>query len=273
MSRRSRITSLLAWLVASLLASTALAAPTLPGVNIRWDDCYADGGVTNKSFACDTNTGADVAVLSLQLDSGMPVVSGMEIRISFKAAAPTLPAWWQFMKAGSCRASALSFLLSPALPPGNCLDWGHGVQQGGLAAYRVDELGPASAVLLIASAVAPKDLVQLDPATEYVVGGLRVCHLATVGAGSCGGCDVPVCILFTSLDVTTPVLANDRLFTQGANGVDSQVVHWQNGQVTSLVNTCTGTFNCNTQFDCALAAAAPTAARRSTWGAVKALYR
>jgi hypothetical protein len=73
------------------LATSALAAPTLPGVNIRWDNCFADGGVMNKAFACDRNTGSDLAVLSLQLDTGMDHVSGVEIRISIKPAAAELP--------------------------------------------------------------------------------------------------------------------------------------------------------------------------------------
>ena len=54
--------------------------------------------------------------------------------------------------------------------------------------------------------------------------------------------------------------------------VASQVIHWQNGQLTNLLNHCNGTFDCSTQFDC-LAVEPTTAARRNTWGAVKALYR
>ena len=264
--------STIAALFTVALATSALAAPTLPGINMRWDNCYADGGVMNKSFACDTNTGTELAVMSLQLEAGMDPVSGMEIRVSLKAAAPALPAWWQFKNTGSCRQASLSyipFLASTA----DCIDWGQGHGGGGaVAAYRVDEIGPGSAVIVIASAVPSTNLVQLDPVTEYTVGALTVNHAKTVGTDACAGCTTPVCILFTSLDVTTPDIANDRLFTQGANDVASQVIHWQNGQLTNLVNHCNGTFDCSTQFDC-LAIASTTAARRNTWGAVKALYR
>lgn len=276
MFRHPRITSLLALAGATLIASAALAAPTLPGINVRWDNCYADGGVLNKQFACDTNTGSELAVLSVQLDTRMLDVSGMEVRVSLKTSAPTLPAWWMFRSSpvgpdNGCRPSSLSFLVSPANILATCVDWGAGHESGGLAAYRVDEIGPGSAVVLNASAVPPSVLAQLDPVTEYVVGELRIDHARTVGAGSCGGCDAPVCILFTSLNITTPVLANNRLFTQGANGEGSQIVNWQNGQLVGLVNQCSGTFNCTTQFDCATALV--TASRRSTWGAVKSLYR
>ena len=276
MFRHPTIPSLPALVTATLVASAALAAPTLPGINIRWDNCYADGGAMNKAFACDTNTGSELAVLSVQLDTGMLDVSGMEVRISLKASAPTLPAWWSFRSSpvgtvDGCRPSSLSFLVSPVNPLASCVDWGAGHESGGLAAYRVDEIGPGSAVVLNASAVPPSLLAQLDPSTEYVVGELRIDHAKTVGTGSCGGCGTPVCILFTSLNITTPVLANNRLFTGGANGASSQIVNWQSGQLANLVNQCSGTFNCTTQFDCATTLA--TASRRSTWGAVKSLYR
>ena len=276
MHRHPRINSILAQVAATVLASAALAAPTLPGINVRWDNCYADGGIMNKAFACDTNAGTELVVMSVQLDTAMPDVSGMEIRVSLKPSAPTLPAWWLFRSGpvgpgDGCRPSSLSFVASPVNPLTNCADWGAGQEVGGIGAYRVDEIGPGSSVALIASAVPPSALALLDPVTEYVVGELRIDHAKTVGTGSCGGCDTPVCILFTSLNITTPVLANNRLFTAGANGESSQIVTWQNGQLANLVNHCNGTFDCTTQFDCVNAS--PTASRHSTWGAVKALYR
>jgi len=255
------------------LATSVFAAPTLPGVNIRWDDCFADGGVMNKTFACDTNTGSNLALMSFQLDTGMDHVSGVEIAISLKSTEPTLPAWWEFQNSGSCRLSSLSYIPSPLLS-GSCVDWGEGIEVGGfpLTGYHLGEMGPGSAVAHMIAAVPQSTLMTLDAGTEYVVGALSLNHAKTVGAGSCGGCDTPVCILFTALKVSTSVPpAADRLFTQGANGVSSQIIHWQNGQLTNLVNHCSGTFNCTTQFDCL--AVTPTAARRSTWGDVKSLYR
>ena len=273
MPRHARLASLLA--AAALITSNALAAPTLPGINARWDQCYADGGVMNKAFACNTNTGSELVVLSVQLETSIANVNGMEIRVSLKGTSPALPAWWDFFNSFSCRQASLGFVSEPGavlLPPGNCPDWNAGGGGGGgIGAYRIDEIGPGSRVLLIASAVPLSGITQLDPGTEYVVGALRINHAKTVGTGSCGGCDTPVCILFTSLKITTQVFTNDRLFTQGANGVSSQIVNWQNSQLQNLVNHCTSTFDCTTQFDCANAS--PTSARHSTWGAVKSLYR
>ena len=273
MLRHPRYTALLA-LAAALITSTALAAPTLPGINVRWDACLADGGLMNKPFACDTNTGTELAVMSVQLDGSLPDVSGMEIRVSLKSSASALPAWWDFFNTGSCRQASLSFISHPStvLPAVNCADWNEGNGGGGaVAAYRVDEIGPGSRVILIASAVPSTSLELLDPGTEYRVGMLSINHAKTVGTGACGGCDTPVCILFTSLKITRPAGVGDLLLTQGANDVSSQIINWQNGQLQNLVNHCTGTFDCNTQFDCVYAAA--TASRRSTWSEVKALYR
>jgi len=256
------------------LATPALAAPTLPDINIRWDNCYADGGVMNKSFACDTNSGSELMVMSVQLDSDMDRVSGVELRVSIKPAAPALPAWWDFMTAGSCRQTSLSYLPSPMLPEGNCPDWGQGLEQGALPStgYHLGAIGPGSAVAFPIAAVPQSTLQTLSAGIEYVVGALRMNHARSVGADACAGCATPVCILFTSLKLTTSLPRADRLLTQGANDVASQVIHWQNGQLTNLENSCTGTFSCSTQFDC-LAIASTTAARRNTWGAVKALYR
>jgi len=273
--RRPSLAAIIA-VAAALTSSTALAAPPSAGINIRWDNCFADGGVMNKAFACNTNAGVDLMVMSAQLDTGMPLVSGMEIRISLKSSVPVLPAWWEFRQSPTappgqaCRETELTFVASPFLPAGTCVDWGQGQQVGGVGRYGIGDIGPGSAVILIASAVAIENTAALDAGTEYIVGGLSIAHRKTVGTGACGGCNTPVCILFSSLKVTTPQAPDDRLFTIGAHGTDSQIIRWQNGQIQNLVNECTGTFNCNTQFDCVNAN--PTAARRSTWGQVKSLY-
>ena len=266
-----RIGTLTALAAATLIASTAIAAPTLPGINIRWDNCFSDGGVMNKTFACDTNTGAEQAVMSVQLDTEMLDVVGFEVRVSLKTSDPTLPAWWAFKNLGSCRRTSLGFVNAAVPPGGSCLDWSLGTAAPGVGAYNVDALGPGSAVIIMATAIGSPLTVALDPVTEYIVGALHIDHAKTVGTGSCGGCTKPVCILFTSLVVSTPVAANNRLLTQGANTTSSQIIHWQNGQLQNLVNSCTDTFHCTTQFDCVNAG--PTDVHRNTWGEVKSLYR
>ena len=31
-------------------------------LNLRWNDCFGDGGVVNRMFACDTNSGSETLV-------------------------------------------------------------------------------------------------------------------------------------------------------------------------------------------------------------------
>src|SRR5262249_3584126 len=181
-----RLRTLLPLLATSLIASAASAA-TLPGINIRWDHCFADGGVMNKTFACDTNVGSDLMVMSVQLDAAMQHVSGMEIRVSIKPVEPVLPEWWEFLNSGSCRTNGLTFNTIPTTASANCPDWGVSQQSGGFAGYHVNEIGPGTAVAFPIAAVPQSALVTLDPGTEYVVGEFRLNRTNTVGTGACGG--------------------------------------------------------------------------------------
>jgi len=117
----------------------------------------------------------------------------------------------------------------------------------------------------------PRGLAALDPGQEYFMANLNVRYIKTVGTGACAGCDIPVCIVFSKLKVMTQVAANDRVFILGANNIASQFATWQNGLVvnpTVLQHLLTGP-----RMSMESCAAAATAARRPTWGAVKSLYR
>jgi hypothetical protein len=254
------------------LAVPARAALTPPGVNIRWDACYDDSGAANKLFACDTNTGSASLVLSLVMDAVMDSVSGMEIRVEFWSASASLPDWWQFKNIGTCRQSSLSF--STILPPAavNCSDWASGNAAGGIGSYTVSQFGPNMATVLVAEAVPPTALASLDPGTEYFLCRLTINHLKTVGTPSCTGCDVPVCVVFSAVNVDTPILANNRRFWTGANNVASQLANWQNGSpVNPFIGGSTMTGGPRTTLEGCVLSSTPT--RNSTWGAVKALYR
>jgi len=75
-----------AMLVALVIATAARAAVSPPGVNIRCDNCFDDGGVMNKTFACDTNAGVEELVLSFVLADAMPGVSGQRIDVHIHSA-------------------------------------------------------------------------------------------------------------------------------------------------------------------------------------------
>src|SRR5262249_30993354 len=82
-------------------------ASAAPGVNLSWDACTSQGGVQNKTFACDDNAAAMVMVGSFTLAANQPHCIGAEIRLDLQAQSDSLPAWWM-LGAGTCRETALS---------------------------------------------------------------------------------------------------------------------------------------------------------------------
>lgn len=268
-----------------LLALSLAAAPargvatTTPGVNLRWHDCYRDGGTANRTFACDTDFGFEELVCSFELAEQAIGVTGLgTIVLDVGAASTTLPAWWSFAD-GGCRSGALTANLS-TLPPGSvdCLDWAEGHASGGIAAYNLGLLGPQSARIIAGSAVSSAFAATLDPGQEYVALMLRIHHANTVGTGSCGGCDLPVCIFLQAIRISFPPEvgqpSHDIFLDRGANGPGSQWVTWQSGYPINIQPHCASPeascpYHYNS-FDCVLAT---TGARGSTWGQVKLLYR
>jgi len=159
----------------------------------------------------------------------------------------TLPSWWQFKNAGTCRQNSLSINFSIPGTAVNCLDWASGQAAGGLAAYNIGFTSANRARILAVTAVPQSALADLAAGQGYYSFSLVINNLKTVGTGACPGCNVAANIIFTKLKVTTPVAANDFTLTNPTNGFDSNLVTWQGGF--------------------------PTATRRGTWGEVKALYR
>lgn len=241
-------------LLALALVLLATAAHAGAGVNLRWDRCFGDAGTQNKAFACDTNTGSDVLVCSFEVAAEILQATGQEVTIDLVATATTLPGWWEFKNAGTCRQ--LSLTMNTALSPTAvvCSDWSSGQSLAALRGYSSSFFGPNSARIRINSAVANESAAHLFPGMEYFVCNVVINHAKTVGTGACAGCTVPVCLVFHD-QITTPVAADDVLLTAGAH-VGSNFATWQGP-------TGPAPFGCPY----------PVPTQRSTWGAVKSLYR
>jgi hypothetical protein len=240
------------------LVLLAPAAHAGPGVNMRWSQCFGDGGTQNRDFACNTNVGSDQLVCSFELGSEVLQVIGQELTIRLVASSATLPAWWEFRNTGACRQFSLGMntVVSPIAV--NCTDWSNGASAGGIGAYTVGGVfGPPSAVIKIAAAVPPEAVAHLLPGTEYFSCNIVINHTKTVGTGACAGCTVPVCIVLIALKVTTLVDANDVTLTGPAHAPDSFSATWQGP----------------TNPDPFLSCPRPVPTLQSTWGAVKSLYR
>ena len=240
-----------------LLAMSASIASAGPGVGLRWNACLSDGGAINKAFACNSNTGTNLIVGTFELGVDLASTSGNEVVIDLASASSPLPAWWQFKNVGTCRTTALNMSFSNPTAT-NCVDWAAGQASGGIGAYNIGARGANTARLVAAIAVPPALLADLVAATEYYSFSIAITNVKTVGTGACAGCLDPVCIVFNSINLTTPVLANNIKLIGSSNGTDSNYCTWQGGAgvVTGGGSGCP--------------AATPT--RSATWGQVKALY-
>jgi len=228
-----------------LVASSALAS----GVNMRWDNCLSDGGVNNKTFACNINSPASVRFIgSFVEDADHNNVSGTEIVVDLIAQGGVLPAWWEYKNVGSCRINSLSIA---AWGTGtNCFDWASGQATVAIAAYQVAKLGVGTSRILCISAVPVSALANLFGTFEYSVFALSINELASVGTGSCAGCSTPVCLVFNSVNITTSQNLDNRFIGQGTVA-GSNIITWQGAGA-----------------DCQ---AVPV--KNATWGQVKSLYR
>ena len=274
--RRSRPQLAIMLVVAATTCAHA-AAPNAPGVNLRWDQCYADGGAWNKNFACDTNAGSDRMVGSFELATApAQPLTGFIAYLNVNSVAD-LPSWWHFKNFGTCRQNSLALATTPPAGAVNCVDWGNGQAVGGIGAYSITFGVPGvGAYIQVPTAVPLSELFTPQPGQEYFAFSLTFNHAKTVGTGSCSGCQTPVVIFLSAIrfwNQTGP----DILVNQGANWTGSQYVSWQQGYPTNITRGCgsTGAFGfCEwpyVHFD-----TVPydvTSARPTTWGALKALYR
>jgi hypothetical protein len=245
-------------LCSALLILAATNAHAGQGVNLRWSSCFGDGGVANRDFACNTNAGSNVLVGSFQLGSPLQHVVGQRIGLDLNASSATLPEWWTFRNAGTCRQLSLSvsFFADPAAV--NCADWSSGQALGGIGAYLVGLHGPSSARVFMTQAVQNELAVDLDPGMEYVAFNLTINNAKTVGSGACGGCSVPVCLVLNYIELTTISPPATLTLNLAANGTNSHFATWQ-----GPVPVPPGGHECPW----------PVPVRRETWGAVKSLYR
>jgi hypothetical protein len=245
-------------LLCGILLAVSASVAAASGVGLRWTSCLSDGGAINRTFACNSNTGTNLLVGTFQLDVDLANTSGNEVVIDLASASNPLPAWWAFKNAGTCRQTALAmnFSISPAAV--NCADWAQAQSAGGIGAYNIGARGPNTARIVAAIAVPPTALQSLVAAQEYFSFNVTISNAKTVGTGACAGCSDPVCIVFNSINLTTPILANNIKLSGPANGTDANYCTWQGGAGVSTP----GGSGCPQ--------ATPT--KNATWGQVKALY-
>lgn len=250
-------------LVALLMLAGAVPAPA-GGINLAWDQCWREGGTSNKRFGCTTNSGYEFLVGSFL--PGVPHLAfiGTEIYVDLYAAQATLPDWWQFFNQGSCRRTALAASADFTLAPqASCVDPWQGLAAGGIAAYQtisttppVPDGSPSHARLKAAFALA--EPIPLEAQTEYYGFRLSISNAKTLGDSACVGCETDACILLNEIRAVDSDGLVERLTTTEVNSL----VTWRCG-----ISPTSGPPPCYSLVGCSVAA------RNTTWGQLKSLYR
>jgi hypothetical protein len=154
-----------------------------------------------------------------------------------------LPDWWQ-LAPGGCRA------LSPAVVSGN-YDFSSNTHcanpwpQMPASSIQAKYQGGVLRIVLSAQVSAS---VPLNATDEYYFFKLLISHAGTAGNGSCAGCASGVCFYLPDIEVFVPQGDASASIWHGL----SNLAFWQGATYGAQ---CT------------------TAARPTTWGAVKSLYR
>jgi hypothetical protein len=257
----ARISPLL--LFATAVAFGVATSARAGEVNLRWNECWGDGGVQNRVFACDRNTGSEVLVASFVPFFDFPQMTGDEFVVDFATASTPLAQWWWFLDAGNCRQSSMALVSDPPASAVACSDWDE-AQAGGLfAGFTFNIFLPSAGRITGMHWMRDGLSAPVLAGHEYHAFTLVINHQKTVGDGACGGCTLGACIAFRSFRMTSPDPQFDQRLSLGnqPGSAHDAMVTWQGG--TGVVSPAPGGLSCP----------AATPAKNSTWGAVKSLYR
>lgn len=250
-------------LFALLTAATNVFAD---GIHLRWDACLGDAGVSNKNFACNTNSGSEYLYVSYVSSQPIADVTGVEVAVHLHSVAATMPSWWSSFTPSSCRPTAFSLAFTEGAQSATCQNTFAGNAAGGLAAYTDPAPGATNyKQLLFVLATGTPFTVQAG--TEYFAGRIAVSHVKTVGTGSCSGCNEPVCIGLNVVDLTRSPTPRVHLTDESFPG--SSYVSWQNAVPSGYVEPVS---NHNPYPYRTVGCSLPIPARNSTWGTIKSQY-
>ena len=261
--------------LALLPTATRAQSQALGSVAINWDQCYGDGPVYNKVFACNTNTGFDEFVISATPPADIPALVAISVVVDLAASNANLAPWWNLDPASGtsagCRAgppSAFSVFFTPTGSTSSCVDPWQGQASGG-SNYVSQQFGVPNLARLrmVCAVVAP---VAVFANHELFLARVRISHTKTVGTGACAGCADPMCMMLNSVELDQqPGMPGGNSFLILPNpGTDSDLLTWQTGASAHRVIECQPP-HCEKDLTCP----AVTSTSRSTWGAIKSMYR
>lgn len=224
-------------LLSLLLAADAAHAA---GLNLAWDQCYADAPpVVRKLFACNKNTGFDALAASFVPANDHLTSSLLEVLFDFQTrSGGALPAWWNSETTGGCISNQIAVDGAPPLPLVTCQSTSPVSAPRFFVLHNNFQYPTPNRMMFEVSAQAGG--TPLVAGVEYFACTLRISHTGAAGPGACSGCLEPVAITLTRVRVGS---GTPEFISVPAAG---NVVGWQQDL--------------------------PVAARNVTWGAVKALY-
>ena len=223
------------------------------GLYLTWNACAFEPQASPvRMFACDTN--ADTMRIHAAFTVAQPVdsVIGLEVVVDIQHESPTLPDWWRF-DAGGCRAGALR----TDVQFGNvvrCADPWTGDGVASFPSYTVTQPrgGANQARIKAGVGVLPSDPRILAADTPYNAVRIGIVTIQTTDTGACTGCAGKACLVLNSIWIKrVPGAEGGDVFVSTPGAGQANWATWQGAGA-----------------DCA---AVPV--RRSTWGAVKSLYR
>ncbi len=235
-------------LAALLLLATAAPVRAQGGINLFWNGC-SDGGVTTRTFACNSVGAGFTLDLSVIVPHDMPRFAAATARLDFIIDATGIPPWWEVWL-GGCRAGQLSMTFDPYLNVTNCYDLWQATPT-----VSTFEIVPGSYVpnqfrVTGTGAVLPGgELHLVADGTELHFAKITILRGKTVGPTVCEGCLVGACVRLNDCHLQQ---ADGLASWIVSNPAQNNWVTWQSGYPTPCLRY--------------------TPATNRTWGAVKALY-
>jgi len=243
-------------------------------VALRWNDCYGDGGMASKSFACNTNSGASVLVVSAIPYQTLPAFNGGVVTITVKTPGAPLASWWDF-SSGSCRGtSALTALMSPPPSLSQCYEFNSQYPNAPFSlsySYGVEPYqGPNPNAATIQVVFGLPEPIEIPAGLEMFLCRIQTNHTKSTGDGACIGCEQGLCVGVNRVFISQPAAFGPRYLLSPIEGTSSDVASWQGSFSMSADPPYLSNGSPARRFrDCLDV----TDAKRPTWGAIKRMYR
>ncbi len=252
-----------ALLTAVLLVAFAPLA-SAAGINLGWGpDCFGDSQLASLTWACNSNLYASTKpgavganMIGMTISYALPyaktnvVASDIYVEGATDRELTPVPEWWR-LNDGECRGNpnvvGVITLSGVYGGGGACFDYYQGTGGGGLGLYS-DEGARAH---INGTWAVPDPLGEVPADVETYAATYKIKTAKTYGTGSCSGCTTP----FTwALNYVQIAFQNEQTSLQLGTPIANQCLGWNGGGQSWVV--CWG-----------------DAARPTTWGRVKSLYR